>query len=217
MYSSNIENITLEEKSADLDKRTYPVMEHFYTIQGEGVHSGKPAYFIRLAGCDVGCWWCDVKESWDGEKYPDIPVSELVSAAKKSGTDFVVITGGEPLLHNLDALTVRLKQEHLKVHIETSGSSPVSGSLDWITLSPKRFKKPLDEIFPYVDELKVIVLTNKDLKWAEENAKKCPSSTRLLLQPEWSTPKAKGIIIDYVKDHPEWSISLQTHKYLGVR
>jgi len=218
MYSTNTEHSTIDHLEIEnLDRVRYPVMEHFYTIQGEGVHTGKPAYFIRLAGCDVGCWWCDVKESWDKDQYPDVEVSELVKASKKSGTNLVVITGGEPLLHNLDALTIRLKQEHFKVHIETSGSSPVSGSLDWITLSPKRFKKPLDEIFPYVDELKVIVLTNKDLKWAEENALKCPENTRLLLQPEWSTPKSRKIIIDYVKAHPKWSISLQTHKYLNVR
>ncbi len=192
-------------------------MEHFYTIQGEGVHTGKPAYFIRLAGCDVGCWWCDVKDSWDADSHPKVTVEELVLSAKKSGASFVVITGGEPLLHDLTALTLALKKEDFQIHIETSGSSPVSGHLDWITLSPKRFKKPLDEIFPYVDELKVVVLTNKDLKWAEENASKCPGTTRLLLQPEWETPKSMGIIVDYVKKHPKWGISLQTHKFLGVR
>ncbi len=217
MYKNRLEkNITELEIVREQDNIQYPVMEHFYTIQGEGVHTGKPAYFIRLAGCDVGCWWCDVKDSWDVNSHPKVSVEQLVSAAKKSGASFVVITGGEPLLHDLTALTLALKKSGLHIHIETSGSSPVSGHLDWITLSPKRFKKPLDEIFPYVDELKVVVLTNKDLNWAEENAVKCPETTRLLLQPEWETPKSMDIIVDYVKKHPKWGISLQTHKFLGV-
>lgn len=218
MYKQNSINTTTETDIEKIpDKVEYAVMEHFFSIQGEGVYTGQPAYFIRLAGCDVGCWWCDVKDSWDAENHPKITVGEMVSAARESGAAFVVITGGEPLLHDLTPLTMALKKAGLKIHIETSGSSPVSGNLDWITLSPKRFKKPLDEIFPYVDELKVVVLTNKDLKWAEENAAKCPESARLLLQPEWDTPKSMGIIVDYVKKHPEWSISLQTHKFLGVR
>lgn len=194
----------------------YPLMEDFYTIQGEGVHTGKAAYFIRLAGCDVQCWWCDVKESWDESVHPKVKTSEIIERAKKSGAEIAVITGGEPLLHNLEALSSGLKRAGIKVHIETSGSSPLSGSLDWITLSPKRFKKPLDEVFPYVDELKVVVLTNKDLEWAELNARKCPESTVLLLQPEWDTPKSIGLIVDYVKKNPEWGISLQTHKFLNV-
>lgn len=210
-------HITLDLLEKNPGKVAYPVMEHFYTIQGEGAHTGKAAYFIRLAGCDVGCWWCDVKESWDADKHPKVTVDRLVRAAVASGTKMVVITGGEPLLHDLTPLTEALHRAGLKIHIETSGSSPISGHLDWITLSPKRFKKPLDEIFAYVDELKVVVLTNKDLKWAEENAAKCPESTRLLLQPEWDTPKSMGLIVEYVKEHPEWNISLQTHKFLGVR
>jgi len=192
-------------------------MEDFYTIQGEGMHSGKPAYFIRLAGCDVQCWWCDVKESWDESIHPKVKTGDIVQRAAQSGAKIAVITGGEPLLHNLEALSIRLREEGLKVHIETSGSSPLSGHLDWITLSPKRFKKPLDEVFPYVDELKVVVLKNKDLEWAEENAKKCPDEATLLLQPEWETPSSIGLIVDYVKRHPEWGISLQTHKFMNVR
>jgi 7-carboxy-7-deazaguanine synthase len=195
----------------------YPIMEHFFTIQGEGAHTGRPAYFIRTAGCDVQCWWCDVKDSWDGDKHPKIQVKELADAAKDSKAPFVVITGGEPLLHDLEPLTRSLHRRGLSIHIETSGSSPLSGQLDWITLSPKRFKKPLNEIFPYVDELKVVVLTKKDLIWAEENAEKCPDTTRLLLQPEWDTPTSIELILDYVKEHPQWGISLQTHKFLGVR
>ncbi|MCP9292659.1 7-carboxy-7-deazaguanine synthase QueE [Gracilimonas sediminicola] len=194
----------------------YPVMEHFYTIQGEGAHTGRASYFIRTAGCDVNCWWCDVKDSWEEEGHPKLTVGELVDAAKESGAPFVVITGGEPLLHDLLPLTLGLKSAGLQVHIETSGSSPLSGQLDWITLSPKRFKKPTEEVFAYVDELKVVVLTNKDLKWAEENAEKCPAGTRLLLQPEWETPKSIDLIVDYVKENPEWGISLQTHKFLKV-
>lgn len=199
-----------------MDQTEYPLMEDFYTIQGEGAHTGRAAYFIRLAGCDVNCWWCDVKESWDASKHPRCNVKDLVERAVESRAEFVVVTGGEPLLHNLEPLTIRLKEEGLKVHIETSGSSPLTGSLDWITLSPKRFKKPLDEVFPYVDELKVVVLTNKDLQWAIDNAKKCPKGTRLLLQPEWDTPKSIGLIVNYVKENPEWGISLQTHKFLNV-
>lgn len=194
----------------------YPIMEHFYTIQGEGAHTGRASYFIRTAGCDVQCWWCDVKDSWDGDKHPKMKVSDLVDVVKESGAPFVVITGGEPLLHDLSALTSALKTLGVKIHIETSGSSPLSGKLDWITLSPKRFKKPLDEVFPYVDELKVVVLTKKDLKWAEENAAKCGENTTLLLQPEWDTPGSIPLIVDYVKENPQWGISLQTHKFLQV-
>ena len=207
----------LERSPEELNKTALPLMEDFYTIQGEGAHTGRPAYFIRTAGCDVNCWWCDVQESWDESKHPVVEVGEIVRRAKDSGAEFAVITGGEPLLHDLDALTLRLKQEGLQTHIETSGSSPLSGYLDWITLSPKRFKKPLDDIFPYVDELKVVVLKNKDIEWAEKNAAKCPEGTRLLLQPEWDTPSSVDLIVDYVKEHPDWGISLQTHKFLGVR
>ncbi len=215
MYKSNyLEHI--EQKTTSNSDFEYPLMEDFYTIQGEGVHTGKAAYFIRLAGCDVQCWWCDVKESWDESAHPKVKTADIVDRAQKSGAGIAVITGGEPLLHNLEALTIELKKAGMQVHIETSGSSPLSGSLDWITLSPKRFKKPLDEVFPYVDELKVVVLTNKDLEWAELNAKKCPENTVLLLQPEWDTPKSIGLIIDYVKQNPEWGISLQTHKFLNV-
>jgi len=215
MYS--LKGHKVKKKSASkFDEVEYPLMEDFYTIQGEGAHTGKPSYFIRLAGCDVQCWWCDVKDSWDESKHPRIKTKEIVSRAVDSGATFAVITGGEPLLHNLEPLTVRLKENGLQVHIETSGSSPLSGHLDWITLSPKRFKKPLDEVFPYVDELKVVVLKNKDIEWAELNAEKCPGNTRLLLQPEWDTPSSVDLIVDYVKKNPEWGISLQTHKFLNV-
>ena len=195
---------------------TYPIMEHFYTIQGEGVHTGKSAYFIRTGGCDVKCWWCDVKDSWDESIHPRMSVSNLVSAVNASKPAFVVITGGEPLLHDLTALTHALRENGHKVHIETSGSSPISGDLDWVTLSPKRFKPPVDEIYEHVDELKVVVLTKKDLKWADEHAARCPDGTVLLLQPEWDTPASMGLIVEYVKSNPKWGISLQTHKFLNI-
>jgi organic radical activating enzyme len=195
---------------------TYPIMEHFHTIQGEGLHSGKSAYFIRTGGCDVKCWWCDVKDSWDESIHPRVTVKELVDCALNSNPAFVVITGGEPLLQDLGPLTREIHQAGLKVHIETSGSSAFSGDIDWVTLSPKRFKKPLDEIYSLVNELKVVVLTKKDLIWAEEYAAKCPVDTVLLLQPEWDTPKSIGLIVDYVKNNPKWGISLQTHKFLSI-
>ena len=216
MFSpTDIEEKPLEAQ--EYDEVEYPLMEDFYTIQGEGVHTGKAAYFIRTGGCDVNCWWCDVKESWDEENHPKVKVSDIVERARKSGAPMAVITGGEPLLHDLDPLTRRLKEEGLDVHIETSGSSPLSGYLDWVTLSPKRFKEPLEDVYPFVDELKVVVLNTRDIEWAEENAAKCPDKTRLLLQPEWGTPSSMDLIVEYVKEHPQWSISLQTHKFLGVR
>lgn len=202
----------------ELEGVEYPVMEHFHTIQGEGVHTGRAAYFIRTAGCDVNCWWCDVQESWDEEKHPPVSVGTLVEGAVSSGAPIAVITGGEPLLHDLDPLTLALKRAGLKTHIETSGSSPMSGYFDWVTLSPKRFKKPLEGAYEHADELKVVVLTTKDLEWAEETSSKCPTRTRLLLQPEWErSEEAMPLITDYVKENPRWEISLQTHKYLGVR
>lgn len=197
---------------------TYPVMEHFYTIQGEGAYSGHAAYFIRLGGCDVQCWWCDVKDSWDESIHPRVTVGELVDEVIASETKIVVITGGEPSLHQLDALTTVLKTIPVRTHIETSGSSPLTGLLDWVTLSPKRFKAPLESNYPFVDELKVVVLRKKDLEWAEEHAAKCPEGTRLLLQPEWDNQEdSMPIIIDYVKRFPKWNISLQNHKFMGVR
>lgn len=194
----------------------YPVMEHFHTLQGEGAHTGRAAYFIRLAGCDVGCSWCDVKDSWDADKHPRVTVGDLVEAAVASKAPFVVITGGEPLLHDLTALTTALHDSGLKIHLETSGSSPMSGVFDWVTLSPKRFKPPVDSVYPSVNELKVVVVNKKDFDWAETHAAKCPKDAVLLLQPEWDTPKSIPWITDYVKQHPRWGVSLQTHKFLGI-
>ena len=194
-----------------------PVMEHFYTLQGEGVHTGKAAYFIRLGGCDVGCVWCDVKESWDAGKHPLWQIDDLVKTVKETATEIVVITGGEPLIHDLVPLTNALHAKGLRIHIETSGSSPLSGELDWITLSPKKFKEPLPEVLPRANELKIVVFNKSDFAWAEKWAAKVSKNCRLFLQPEWS--KAAGLtplIVDYIKAHPQWQLSLQTHKYINV-
>lgn len=217
---SKVPNIAIhKEEGTDIlvdQDILYPVMEHFYTIQGEGIHSGKAAYFIRLAGCDVGCPWCDVKESWDGSKHPKLSLAFLVDTVLASGAKTVVITGGEPLLHDLFAITGALREHQILVHIETSGSSPMTGVFDWVTLSPKRYKPPVSTIYSQVDELKVVILAERDFRWAEQHAALCPEHTSLLLQPEWDTPSSVPLIIDYVKRNPQWRISLQTHKYMDI-
>lgn len=192
-------------------------MEDFYTIQGEGFHQGKAAYFIRLAGCDVGCFWCDVKESWDEEKHPVLSLDEIIKKVKLTNTDIAVITGGEPLMHNLDDLTHLLQSEKIKTHIETSGAYPLSGYWDWICVSPKKFKKPLIETLSKANELKVVVYNKTDFAWAEENARHVNDNCKLYLQPEWSVAdKVNPLIIDYIKQHPRWELSLQIHKYINV-
>lgn len=194
-----------------------PVMEHFYTIQGEGVHQGRAAYFIRLGGCDVGCSWCDVKESWDGGKHPLIKISQLVGWVTEARAEIVVITGGEPLMHDLGLLTTALHDAGVKIHIETSGSSPLSGHLDWITLSPKKFKFPLPGILPLAHELKIVVYNKSDFEWAEKWAAQTSPSCKLFLQPEWSKSGAMlPLMIDYVKTNPRWQLSLQIHKFINV-
>lgn len=194
-----------------------PVMEHFYTLQGEGFHQGKAAYFIRLGGCDVGCIWCDVKDSWDGGKHPLKKIEDLITEAKNHPAKIVVITGGEPLMHDLTGLTNQLHAASFKTHVETSGSSPLSGSWDWITLSPKKFKEPLTEILPHTSELKIVVYNKSDFAWAEKWASKVSSQCKLYLQPEWSkAPIVTPLIIDYIKAHPQWQLSLQIHKYINV-
>ena len=194
-----------------------PVMEHFYTIQGEGFYQGAAAYFIRLGGCDVGCSWCDVKESWDADSHPKLSMDFLVKEVKKTAAKIVVITGGEPLLHHLDELTNALHSAGLQTNIETSGSSPLSGNWDWICLSPKKFKAPIVECCEAANELKIIVFNNDDFKWAEKFAALVSPNCKLYLQPEWSKHDVMTpLIIDYVKQHPKWEISLQLHKYLGV-
>lgn len=194
-----------------------PVMEHFYTLQGEGFHWGKAAYFIRLAGCDVGCVWCDVKESWNAEGHPVLSIDFLVAEIKKTPAQIVVITGGEPLLHDLTDLTRSLKAAGLRTHIETSGSSPLSGQLDWITLSPKKFKAPLPQNLPYASELKIVVFNKSDFQWAEQWAAQVAPDCKLYLQPEWDkAAQITPLIVDYIKQNPQWQLSLQTHKYIQV-
>lgn len=192
-------------------------MEHFYTLQGEGFYTGQAAYFIRLGGCDVGCVWCDVKESWDASLHPHIEVNELVRIASAHPGRIVVITGGEPAIHDLSYLCDALHEAGFKVHIETSGSSPLRGSFDWITLSPKKFKAPLPECLQLAHELKVIVYHKSDYKWAEDHAAHVAERCRLYLQPEWSKAAEMTTgIITYVQQHPRWQLSLQTHKYLNI-
>jgi len=194
-----------------------PVMEDFYTLQGEGFHQGKAAYFIRLGGCDVGCVWCDVKDSWDAERHPKLKIESLISKVKKTPADIVVITGGEPLMHDLTELTKELQAAGLKTHIETSGAHPLSGSWDWICLSPKKFKAPLPVIVPLANELKIVVLNKSDFDWAEKYAALVSPSCKLFLQPEWDkAAEITPLIIDYIKAHPQWELSLQIHKYINV-
>ena len=194
-----------------------PVMEHFYTLQGEGFHQGKAAYFIRLGGCDVGCVWCDVKDSWDVSKHPMIEVRSLKLEVKKTPAELVVITGGEPLMHNLDALTSLLQAAGLQTNIETSGAHPLSGNWDWICLSPKKFKAPLPEILPKANELKVVVFNKSDFDWAEKYAALVSPDCKLYLQPEWDkAAEITPLLIEYIKANPQWELSLQIHKYINV-
>lgn len=192
-------------------------MEHFYTLQGEGFHQGKAAYFIRLGGCDVGCVWCDVKDSWDAGKYPMVPISELLHVVKQTATQIVVITGGEPLMHDLEALTNLFSEAGLKMHIETSGAYPLSGLWDWICLSPKKFKAPLEAILPLANELKVVIFNKSDFDWAEKYAATISPHCQLYLQPEWEKAAlVTPLIIEYIKANPQWELSLQIHKYVNV-
>ena len=208
-----------------------PVMESFYTIQGEGFYQGSAAYFIRLGGCDVGCVWCDVKDSWDASKHQQYSVENIVANACKEINDqstpnpeslisngvLAVVTGGEPLLHNLDALTTELHQKGFRTNIETSGSSSLSGSWDWICLSPKKFKAPLPEVVPFANELKVVIFNKHDFIWAEEYAAQVSPNCKLYLQPEWDKAfSVTPLIIDYIKANPKWELSLQLHKYINV-
>ncbi len=197
-----------------------PVMESFYTLQGEGFHQGKAAYFIRLGGCDVGCVWCDVKESWNAANHPKYSVEEIVEKAiqdSKFTQSLVVITGGEPLLHNLNNLTKALQQVGFQTNIETSGSSSLSGNWDWICLSPKKFKAPLPEVVKAANELKVVVFNKHDFEWAEQYALQVSENCKLYLQPEWDKRETvTPLIINYIKANPKWELSLQIHKYINV-
>lgn len=192
-----------------------PLMEEFYTIQGEGAHTGTAAYFIRVGGCDVGCHWCDVKESWDANLHPPTHADIIVKNASPYKT--IVITGGEPLMWDMQYLTSSLQNQGLKTHIETSGAYELSGQWDWICLSPKKTKLPLEEIYPEAHELKVIIHNKSDFKFAEEQAAKVSGKCGLYLQPEWSKKEMMTpMIVDYVMKNPQWKISLQTHKYLNI-
>lgn len=207
----------INNTSSDLEEGlSLPIMEHFYTIQGEGRHTGTAAYFIRIGGCDVGCHWCDVKESWNPDLHPVSSVDDIVAKAV-SYSKTIVLTGGEPLMWNLNPITQKLKEKGCKIHIETSGAYHLSGHFDWICLSPKKTSLPKEDVYQAAHELKVIIYNQHDFIFAEEQAAKVNKNAVLLLQPEWSnkekmTPK----IIDYVMKNPQWHISLQTHKYLNI-
>ena len=194
-----------------------PLMEAFYTIQGEGYHSGKSAFFLRIGGCDVGCHWCDVKESWNADMHPPTEIHKMIDQILACPAKTVVVTGGEPLMWNMQPLTDSLHSMGMSVHIETSGAYPLSGVFDWICLSPKKNNPPNEAIIPKANELKVIIYNRNDFKWAEQFARKCSSDCKLYLQPEWS--KAKEMIpeiVDYVMSNPKWNISLQSHKYMNI-
>ena len=197
--------------------RKLPLVEDFYTIQGEGFHSGKPAYFIRLGGCDVGCRWCDAKYTWNPKLYPPTEIETVVERAASYPARAIVLTGGEPLLYPLDPLCDALHERGLEIFLETSGSHPLSGSFDWICLSPKRKQPPLAEAFAAANELKVIIETEEDLLWAEECAAKVGESCMLFMQPEWSrSEQMTPTIVEYVKAHPKWNISIQIHKFMHI-
>lgn len=196
---------------------SFPVMEHFYTLQGEGKYTGVPAYFIRLGGCDVGCVWCDVKESWDAGIHSQLSVNELVEYVTGHPGNLVVITGGEPAMYDLTVLVQALKSAGKTVAIETSGAYPLSGDVDWYTFSPKKFKSPVPEAYQRASELKVVIYHPSDFAWAEEHAGNVSADCRLYLQPEWSKQeRLLPQLIEYVKNHPKWTVSLQTHKYLQI-
>lgn len=194
-----------------------PLMEDFYTIQGEGFYQGAAAYFLRLGGCDVGCVWCDVKESWDASSHPVVSVQDMVARVKSSGSPIAVITGGEPVMYDLTVLTSELQRAGIKTNIETSGVYPLTGTWDWVCFSPKKFKTPDQSIYAHASELKVVIFNKTDFAWAESFASQVKEDCQLYLQPEWSKEKEMlPLIIDYVKAHPEWQVSLQVHKYMNI-
>lgn len=212
----------MTEQLIDTTQQVLPVMESFYTLQGEGFHQGKAAYFIRLAGCDVGCVWCDVKDSWDAEKHPRFSIEEIVEKAKQESGNIqqhilAVVTGGEPLMHDLTELTKALHAAGFQTNIETSGSSSLSGEWDWVCLSPKKFKAPLPELVPHAHELKVVIFNKSDFDWAEQYAALVSPQCKLFLQPEWDkAAQVTPLIIEYIKANPQWELSLQIHKYINV-
>jgi organic radical activating enzyme len=203
--------------SSTANIQTLPVMEHFYTIQGEGYYQGRAAYFVRLGGCDVGCPWCDVKESWDASIHPQMSVAEIVDVVVESGAKICVITGGEPLMYDLNGLTESLQANGIRSHVETSGAYPARGVFDWVTVSPKRYKPPVESILPLASELKVVINHRNDFRWAEQYASKVSKDCKLYLSPEWEQQEEMAPeMIEYVKENQQWEISLQIHKYLNI-
>lgn len=212
-----VESLNTEQAELLKQGKLLPVMEDFYTIQGEGFNSGKAAYFVRVGGCDVGCHWCDVKESWDASLHPLVKVEDVVGKVIQSGSKAVVITGGEPLQYNMDYITAEFKKKNIETFIETSGAFPLSGNWDWICLSPKKTMNPLEEVYKKANELKVIVYNKNDLDWALEQAKKVSKDCKLFLQPEWSKSNdMMPLIVEFVKTHQNWMVSLQSHKYMNI-
>lgn len=204
--------------ASDLSTRpTLPIVEMFHSLQGEGAWAGTNAFFIRLAGCDVGCTWCDTKQSWNAKNHPLWTIENLVAAAQAVNPRLVVITGGEPLMHDLTALTDALHREGLHICLETSGAHPMSGTFDWVTLSPKRRRPPHGSVYAQAQELKVVIQEPADLDWAEAQATQVTPTTLKFLQPEWTTPESQELVFNYVLSHPEWIVSIQTHKYLDIR
>lgn len=208
--------MTLDQTIA-LEKITYPIVETFHSVQGEGAWTGVNAFFIRLGGCDVHCPWCDQKESWNPNRHPQRSLAALTKEVKTANPAIVIITGGEPLMHDLNPLTEQLQGWGMGVHLETSGAHPFSGHFDWVTFSPKPYKIPHPSIYPHVSELKVVIATAEDLQWAEQQAIKIPPKSLKYLQPEWNTPESQSLIFNYILQHPQWRISLQMHKFLGVK
>lgn len=216
MNNSTLIDQIIEPNSIDMV--CFPVVETFHSLQGEGAWAGVNAFFIRLGGCDVGCPWCDTKESWNRDRHPQRSVAELTQVARAANPTIVVITGGEPTMHDLKPLTWALHSAGLRVHLETSGAHPLSGDFDWITLSPKQFKTPVASIYDQISELKIVVSKTIDFTWAEQQAAQTPPETLQYLQPEWNTHlSSQALIFEYILQHPQWRMSLQTHKFLQVK
>lgn len=213
----SVESNSMIEEKGKISAEVLPLVEEFYSIQGEGFYQGHAAYFIRLGGCDVGCVWCDVKESWDASAHPLSHVDAMCEKAIASGSKMAVITGGEPGMYDLTLLTEGLRKGGLRTHIETSGVYPITGTWDWICFSPKKFRSPHPSIFKQADELKIVVYNKSDFEWAEAFGNEIKTGCQLFLQPEWSREKDMlPLIIDYVKANPEWQVSLQIHKYMNI-
>lgn len=216
MIKSQIQR-ALGSNSQIVPAEEFPLMEHYYTIQGEGYNTGTPAYFLRLGGCDVGCVWCDVKDSWDADKYPLTHVEEMLQLVQKANASTVVITGGEPLMNDLNYLTDIFRQNNIRLWLETSGAYPLTGEWDWVCVSPKKFKAPLKSVLEKANELKVVIYNHSDFDWAEQHAAMVNNTCKLFIQPEFSRRQEMiPLIINYARQNPKWRISLQTHKYMNI-